>query len=104
MKDMRVIKAVTNTGAETDGPPLALLGRGPGDGYGEKAVHAGPGVIAQSPGQTAVDDDLHPFDGQAGFGDIGGQDHFTLFGRKDGFFLLLKRQIPVNGDVVHSIQ
>jgi len=70
---------------------------------GREALHPPGGVVTQLPGVAAVDDDADPLDGEAGLGDVGGQNHFaaSFGGREEGSALLSGAQVAIEGRERH---
>ena len=65
---------VTVPRAEASGPPGALGGRGAGEALGGQAAQAAVGVELRASLPAAVHHGMNAFDGDAGFGNGGGQD------------------------------
>ena len=102
---MAAVKAVADARTETAGPAFALLRRRLGNRDRNQTVHAGGRVMLKPPGQAAVDHHLHPFDGQAGFGDVRRQNDLSFFRRENRPLLLFKGEVSVkrmNGDAARS--
>ncbi|MNZ75235.1 hypothetical protein D3C78_937090 [compost metagenome] len=91
-------QAITHAGFQSPGPARTLCGAGFGDALGVEAGHAAAGVKTRHPCQPGIDHHAHAIDGQAGFGDVGGQHHFALARRCriDG--------CPLRGEVQFTVQ
>ena len=88
-------EAVGDAGLGPPGSPGPLVGRGTGDGNRAEAGHPGVGVETRRPGEARVDDDPHPFDGEARLGDVGGEDDLAPCRREEGGVLGLGGEAPV---------
>ena len=67
---------------QAPGATGALGSGGSGDALGVEAGHAAGRVEARYPRQAGIDDHTHAVNGQAGLGDVGGQHHLALAGRR----------------------
>ena len=84
-KPERCLTPVIGLGPESDatarcdpaGPSGALLRGGLTDRFDEEHVDAATGVVAMNSSETRVDHVTHPFDGDGGFGDVGGDDYLA---------------------------
>ncbi len=90
-------KAVADARPESARTPPALLRGRLGLPDRHQPVHAAGRVVADHAGKPAVDHHAHPFDGQARFGDVGGQDDLPLPAGQDRLFLFGKREIAIQG-------
>src|SRR5690606_17071615 len=67
-------QAVGPAFGHASGAAGALVGRGLRHGHGVQAGEAAVGVVARLARQAAVDHHAHAGQGDAGFGDVGGED------------------------------
>ncbi len=88
---------VAHAGLQAPCAPRTLGGGGTGNALGVEAGHAAGGVEARDARQTGVHHHTHTVDGQAGFGDVGGQHHLALAGRRrvDGRTLGVEVQLAM---------
>ena len=98
---MAAVKTVADARTETAGPAFPLVRRRLGNRDRNQTVHAGGRVMLKPPGKAAVDHHLHPFDGQARFGDVRRQNDLSFCRRENRPLLLFKGEVSVkrmNGD------
>ncbi len=92
---MGTVEAVTDAGGDATGPTLALDRRRPGGLDGDQAVHPRGRIVLEAAGQAAIDNHPDPLDGEARFGDVGGQDDLSLPTGLNGPLLLGEGEISV---------
>jgi hypothetical protein len=68
---------MTGAGSGAAGTALALVRAGPADGFQQQGTDAAFGIVAGDAGDAAVDDVADAIDGDAGLGDVGGDDDFA---------------------------
>jgi len=93
-------------GRARGGAPSAagtLIGGGLADGLDHEDVEASPGFEAIDPRQAGIDDVPYAFDGDRGFGDVGGDDHLSVGMGCEGFILLARGQLGVEREECQGV-
>ena len=88
---------VADPGSEAPGATGTLGGAGAGNTNRLQGSHAASGVKTGPPLQTGVDHHRHSVDGQAGFGDIGGQHDLAPRSGQNRPLLVGKREVAIEG-------
>ncbi len=97
--------AIRDTRPESSRPALALIGGRAGNALRFEATHPCGRIEYGAAYQTGVDDDPHPLDRQAGFGDVGGEYYFACAGRRRAqrSVLLFARQLTEERQHAHRL-
>ncbi len=89
------VEAQAEPGRGAAGASRSLRRRGLRDLLHPQRRQAGPGRVSGDPRQPRIDHRGNAVDGDAGLGDVGGEDHLALGAARDGAVLLLGRQLSV---------
>ena len=96
-------QTVTSPGRGAAGAAFALIGAGAADGLQQEGADAAFGIIAGHAGGAAVHHVADAVDGDAGLGDVGGDDDLAQGVRRKGAVLFLRLEFAVKRDAGHAL-